>query len=145
MKKLILIASTIFAVTNLYSQGFSVQHSAQSTDGDINLLLGKPASTNTTTNNTYQNTHNNDAYQIYQAEEKSITIKNASYKAKTVSIYVQEYGEWQYIQNARIPSGRKVSYEIGQYEYPSNYGYAVHPIDEYTTINRFHSEIVTLY
>lgn len=143
MKNLILTMTMTLVIIGANAQGFKVKHAAQSTDGDINLLLGKPASTNTS--NIYQNSNNTESYNLFEEEEKSITLKNASYSAKTVDLYVKENGEWLYLQTTRIPGGSEVSYLIGEYEYSSMYGYIVHPVNEYSTVSTFYSDTATLY
>ena len=55
--------------------------------------------------------------------DDTIIIKNRGYSAVTIEFYVSNGSKWEYLGDFRIPAGRSVSYQIGEYERCSNYGY----------------------
>lgn len=78
-------------------------------------------------------------------EEQKITINNKSYQAKELRIYVKNSSyEWEFLQTIRVPGGESVSFAIGKYEYPSNYGY-LNPTSYGNSISSFGSYPLNLY
>lgn len=88
--------------------------------------------------------YSNELAEQMQAQ-KTITINNKSYDAKTIQIYVQNKSyQWEFLQTVRIPGGESVSFTIGQHEYYFNYGYLVN--NSYNkTIKKFTEFPLILY
>lgn len=73
-----------------------------------------------------------------------LTIKNGGYSAITIEFYVRGNQGWSYLSSYRIPGGSEISFEIGQYESCSMYGYKKSD-SQYGGVSSFYSCSTTIY
>ncbi len=114
----LLVNLTVFAQSYTYKPSVTPVYQPSTLLENPNTSTKKPP----TSNNEYQRTNAPVAQ-----SPNTILITNVWREAKTIELYVQNAGtfEWEFLKSVRIPDGQSFSLPIGANEHYYKYGYVV--------------------